>query len=111
MKLRSFVANTLSAITALGFFATAQAQTFSGNSDAMWEDPFPGVFNKNPFYFVEKSAKGNKFSWGDESIFETGPNSISFVGSKVNNVGIGSLFEVGKLEYFNGSILSLDPDL
>ncbi|MDJ0737436.1 MAG: choice-of-anchor K domain-containing protein [Nostocaceae cyanobacterium] len=108
MKLRSCVASTLSVIsgiTVLGFCATVQARTFSSSSSGIWGVPFSERVNTNPSYSVEESAQGNIFSWGNQSIFGTGPNFLTFVGSQVSNVAIGSSFELGKVEYFNGSVL------
>ncbi len=109
MKIRSFVANTLSVIAvieALGFSTTVQAQTFSGNVDGKWGNPIRGSVNTNSVYLVEEFAGGNKFSWGNPGNFGTGANFLNFFAQDFTNVPSGSLFELAKLEYFNGSIWS-----
>ncbi len=104
MKLSSVFVTSLSvavtALTALGFSSQAQALTFSGNSSGIWGEPTPGSMNTDPMY----SAPGsNLFSWGDPDDFGTGPNQLIFAGNTFSSE-MGSLFKIGDLTYFNGSV-------
>lgn len=104
MKLSSVFVTTLSvavtALTALGFSSQAQALTFSGNSSGAWGEPTPGGMNTNPKYSPPGS---NLFSWGDPDDFGTGPNQLTFAGNTFSSE-MGSLFKIGDLTYFNGSV-------
>lgn len=104
MKLSSAFVTTLSvavtALTALGFSSQAQALTFSGNSSGAWGEPTPGGINTNPVY---SGVGTNSFRWGDPDDFGTGPNQLTFSGDSFSSE-IGSLFKIGDLTYFNGSV-------
>jgi hypothetical protein len=104
MKLSSVFITTLSvavtALTALGFSSQAQALTFSGNSSGAWGEPTPGSINTNPIF---SGVGTNSFSWGDADDFGTGPNRLTFNGDSFSSE-IGSLFKIGDLTYFNGSV-------
>lgn len=104
MKLSSLFVTTLSvavsALTALGFSSQAQALTFSGESSGVWGEPTPGGMNTNPVY---SGVRSNSFSWGDPDDFGTGPNQLTFSGDSFSSE-IGSLFKIGDLTYFNGSV-------
>ncbi len=111
MKLSSvFVtvsAVAVTAVTALGFSGQAQALIFSGNSSGTWGEPYPkgkntpGSINTNPVY---SGVGTNSFSWGDPDDFGTGPNQLSFNGNSFSSE-MGSLFKIGDLTYFNGSVV------
>lgn len=104
MKLSSIFVTSLSvavtALTALGFSSQAQALSFSGNSSGVWGEPTPGGMNPNPKYSLPGS---NSFSWGDPDDFGTGPNQLTFIGDSFSSE-MGSLFKIGDLTYFNGSV-------
>jgi len=104
MKLSSVFVTSLSvavtALTALGFSSQAQALTFSGNSSGAWGEPTPGGMNPDPKYSPPGS---NLFSWGDPDDFGTGPNQLTFAGNTFSSE-MGSLFKIGDLTYFNGSV-------
>jgi len=90
---------TLSTITALGFISQAQAQTFTGNSSGTWGNPTVGN-NDAPNY----SGVGTDiFTWGDPADYGTGPNVLTFTGNSISTQ-IDSVFKVGDLTYFNGSV-------
>lgn len=105
MKLSSVVttlsALAVTAMTALGFSSQAQALTFSGVSSGVWGKPTPGSINPNPQYSPPGS---NLFTWGDADDFGTGPNKLIFDGNPFSNE-IGSLFKIGDLTYFNGTVV------
>jgi hypothetical protein len=105
MKLSSVFVTTLyafavTALTALGFSGQAQALTFSGNSSGAWGEPTPGGMNTKPIY---SGVGSNSFSWGDPDDFGTGPNQLTFAGNTFSSE-MGSLFKIGDLTYFNGSV-------
>ncbi|GAX43397.1 peptidase-like protein [Tolypothrix sp. NIES-4075] len=104
MKLSSVFVTTLSiavtALTALGFSSQAQALTFSGNSSGVWGEPTPGGMNTNPIY---SGVGTNSFKWGDPDDFATGQNQLTFSGDSFSSE-MGSLFKIGDLTYFNGSV-------
>lgn len=92
--------NTLAfaAVVSLGTSSRqAHAQTFQGSSSGTWGTPDPGT-NVNPvFSGVDTSV----FTWGNPANFGVGANKLTFTGSSFST-GVGSLFEVGNLTYFNG---------
>ncbi|NEU77008.1 PEP-CTERM sorting domain-containing protein [Hassallia byssoidea VB512170] len=104
MKLSSVFVTSLSvavtALTALGFSSQAQALTFSGESSGVWGKPTPGGMNTNPIY---SGVGTNSFSWGDPDDFGTGQNQLTFSGDSFSSE-MGSLFKIGDLTYFNGSV-------
>lgn len=104
MKLSSVFVTSLSvavaALTALGFSSQAQALTFSGNSIGTWGKPTPGSMNTIPIY---SGVGSNSFKWGDPDDFGTGPNQLIFTGNTFSSE-IGSLFKIGDLTYFNGTV-------
>lgn len=104
MKLSSVFVTTLSvavtALTALGFSSQAEALTFSGKSSGAWGEPTPGSINTNPIF---SGVGNNSFSWGDPDDFGTGPNQLTFNGDSFSSK-MGSLFKIGDLTYFNGSV-------
>jgi hypothetical protein len=105
MKLSSVFVTTLSvavtALTALGFSSQAQALTFSGNSSGVWGEPTPG--GMNPDFKASSPPGSNLFTWGDPDDFGTGPNQLTFAGNTFSSE-MGSLFKIGDLTYFNGSV-------
>jgi hypothetical protein len=104
MKLSSVFFTTLSvavtALTALGFSGQAQALTFSGKSSGVWGEPIPGGINTNPIF---SGVGTNSFKWGDADNFGTGQNQLTFNGNSFSRK-MGSLFKIGDLTYFNGSV-------
>jgi hypothetical protein len=104
MKLSSVFVTSLSvavtALTALGFSSQAQALIFSGKSSGVWGEPTPGSINTNPIY---SGVGTNSFRWGDADDFGTGQNQLTFNGDSFSSE-MGSLFKIGDLTYFNGSV-------
>jgi hypothetical protein len=92
---------TLSVIVAIGFVSQAQAQTFTGNSSGTWGNPTVGS-NDAPNY---SGVGTDTFSWGDPADFGTGANVLTFTGNSISTP-IDSIFKVGDLTYFNGSVAS-----
>lgn len=110
MKLSSFLSTTLSTlavatVTALGFSTQAQAITFSGNSSSTtWGIPTSGGINTTPVY---SGVGTNSFTWGEalpnDPKFGTPANKLTFTGNSFST-NTNSLFNVGNLTYFNGSV-------
>lgn len=99
----------VSATTGLGFSGQADALTFSGISSATWGVPTPGSVDTNPVY---TGVGSNPFSWGDPNVCPytligctiTGSNKLTFNGNSFS-ADINSVFKVGELTYFNGTVL------
>ena len=73
------------------------AQTFSGNSSGTFGTPDAGS-NINPVF---SGVGTNTFNWGAPS--GTPANELSFTGNSFSGE-LNSLFAVGDLTYFNGSV-------
>lgn len=118
MKLKSLVATTLStcAAIAISLSGQTQAQTFSGTAEGTWGQPLPGTSNTNPLF---SGAGTSTLSWGDPDNFGTGANVLEFMTNPFEDIGLNSLFKIGDLRHFNGTVLlgtsveqvSLDLDL
>ncbi|MDJ0799006.1 MAG: choice-of-anchor K domain-containing protein [Calothrix sp. MO_167.B12] len=103
MKLKSLVATTLSTYAAIAVVSlSAQAQAFSGILDNVkWGVPSVGS-NIDPVF----SGVGTDiFRWGDPDDFDVGANELAFTAIPFNDVGVDSLFAIGDLTYFNGTVL------
>jgi hypothetical protein len=109
MKLSSVFSAVVStvaatAVTAIGFTNQAQALTFSGVSTGKWGTPTAGSINDSPVY---TGVGTNFFTWGqaipDDPNFGTPPNQLTFTGQSFSTE-TDSVFKVGKLEYFNGTV-------
>lgn len=91
-------------VVAFGFSSQALGLTFYGKSEGVWENPFPGSNNTNPYY---TGVGTNQFRWGDarpnDPTFGTPPNQLTFEGSSFG-AGEGSVFKIGDLTYFNGTV-------
>jgi hypothetical protein len=87
------------AIAAVGFCNQAQAQLFAGESSGTWGEPEIGQ-NVDAVY---TGVGTNQFAWGDAGTFGTGANQLIFTGNPISS-GINSLFKVGDLTYFNGTV-------
>ncbi len=102
-RLNSFLitvkALALSTIAVFSFISQAQAQTFTGNSSGTWGNPTVGN-NDAPNY---SGVGTDTFSWGDPADYGTGANVLSFTGNSIATP-IDSIFKVGDLTYFNGSV-------
>jgi len=108
MKLPTIFATTISTIVVTALAAItpaspAKADIFSGSSSGTWGDPVAlGASNPTPVF----SGSGtNVFSWGDPSTFGTGQNKLFFAGNTSFVTETHSLFRVGDLTYFNGSVI------
>jgi hypothetical protein len=109
MKLCQFL------ITAFSTFAVAtvaevtlstpvRAITFSGVSSGMWGKPDPGSINNDSTF---TGVGTDFFTWGlpypDDKRFGTPANSLKFAGGGFTT-GVDSLFKIGDLTYFNGTV-------
>ncbi|MDJ0618257.1 MAG: choice-of-anchor K domain-containing protein [Calothrix sp. MO_192.B10] len=103
MKLKSLVATTLSTYAAIAVVSSsAQAQIFSGNLDNVkWGTPSAGS-NTDPVF---SGVGTGTFRWGDPDDFGVGANELAFTAIPFNDVGVDSLFAIGDLTYFNGTVL------
>ncbi len=108
MKLSSLINNALSmvaisTIAAFGVCSQAKAVVFSGNSSGLWGNPDRGINYDAHYTGVSTSA----FTWGlplpNDSRFGTKANSLTFQGTKFNS-NFNSLFKIGDLTYFNGTV-------
>lgn len=111
MKLSSVLATAASAlavsvVTALGFSSQALGLSFKGGSSGTWGEPinYLGSANTNPRY---TGVGTNTFTWGDgqpnEPIYGTPANEMTFTG-KSFQAEEGSVFKIGYLTYFNGTV-------
>jgi hypothetical protein len=109
MKLRSVFTTAVSTfvvatVAALGFSSQAQGLTFSGSSSGQWGIPTPGSDNPNAFY---TGVGTNLFTWGqpepNDPNYGTPPNQLTFAGNSFSTE-TNSLFKVGELEYYNGTV-------
>ncbi|MDJ0675543.1 MAG: choice-of-anchor K domain-containing protein [Calothrix sp. MO_167.B42] len=103
MKLKSLIATTLSTCAAIATISLpVQAAIFSGSiSNVRWGEPSPGD-NTDPVY---SGVGTGSFSWGDPDDFGTGANKLEFQPISFVDVGSDSLFPIGELSYFNGTVL------
>jgi hypothetical protein len=81
-----------------------RAITFSGASSGIWGKPDPGSVNNIATY---TGVGTDFFTWGlaypDIPRFGTPPNSFKFAGGGFTT-GVDSLFRIGDLTYFNGTV-------
>ncbi|MEC4819672.1 MAG: choice-of-anchor K domain-containing protein [Scytonema sp. PMC 1069.18] len=109
MKLNSVLATAVSTlavsvIAAFSFSSQAFGLTFNGESNGTWGNPNPGS-NTNPTF---TGVGTNVFKWGkaipDDPAYGTDANTLTFIGNKQFSTEVGSLFKIGNLAYFNGTV-------
>jgi hypothetical protein len=95
---------TVAAVAESTLSIPVRAITFSGTSGGTWGQPDPGSTNNISTY---TGVGTDFFTWGlpfpDEPKFGTPANSFKFTGAKFKT-GLDSLFKVGDLSYFNGTV-------
>ncbi|AFZ00203.1 choice-of-anchor K domain-containing protein [Calothrix sp. PCC 6303] len=108
MKLYQFLITafstfTVAAVAEVTLSTPIRAITFSGASSGVWGKPDPGSTNNMPRY---TGVGTDSFTWGDpdDSRFGTPANSFKFAGNSFTT-NVDSLFKIGDLTYFNGSVL------
>ncbi|MBN3922730.1 choice-of-anchor K domain-containing protein [Nostoc sp. NMS4] len=107
MKLSFVLATAISSFfvsstTVFGFSGQAQALTFAGFSSGTWGNPTPGSTDTNPIY---TGVGSNIFTSGKPNLSSQLPNKLTFNGNSFS-AGINSVFKIGDLTYFNGTILT-----
>jgi hypothetical protein len=100
----AFSTFAFAAVTEFTLSSPVKAITFSGVSSGMWGKPDPGSINTLSEY---TGVGKDSFTWGlsypDDPKFGTPPNSLKFAGSNFST-GVDSLFKIGNLTYFNGTV-------
>jgi len=98
----NYLTKTIALATAVfaGGMLTAHAQPFSGSSSGIFNDPVGGVDNPAPVYTGMGSSS---ITFGDGDGYGTGPNALTFTGASFSTVPAETLFDVGTLNYFNGT--------
>ncbi|MET3132107.1 hypothetical protein AAKU55_002377 [Oxalobacteraceae bacterium GrIS 1.11] len=81
------------AFTSLLAFS-AQAADVAGRSSATFNDPTP--------HTTYSGTGTNSFTWGNAAHFGTGPNNLTFTGSRFSSA-FDQPFNLGTLSYFNGT--------
>ncbi|HET9523058.1 MAG TPA: choice-of-anchor K domain-containing protein [Terrimicrobiaceae bacterium] len=79
-------------------FANTGRIAFDGASSATFRNP-TGAAN-----LVATGTSSNFFQWGTG--YNSAPNSLSFVGARLDGAFLEQPFSLGKLSYFNGSVLN-----